>query len=410
MNFLTKNFFLFVCTLFLLTACNKENIDEVVPTEPPTFEPDTIIVNNLVNALQANSTEGLDLDCVTIEFPFELVTESDNNITINSSTDFENALNENAPNRVVSFMFPLSVINDGNAFQVSNNEVLGVAFGSCLPSSGWDVASDNGDIVPAYLFENSSCNEMVYPTELEDANGNFYTANNEEELINLMATTESLFFSLPMDVIDQDGSAMSANVTDDFYNAMYACEEIAPLALINGIQSNELDSCFTLDFPFDVLLTDSSIVTVNDENELIDLEMAGTIEVIVFPFNVTKYDGTTVTINEPQDLAPLIVECEIGITTEPSDPCNTPAHALLFFNQGQGPTSCGFLIDLPMQVEAEGTVYDIDNQQDYFDVYNMYWNQLDKIDVIYPITVTLTDGTILTFDKDQDVCDFIGQC
>ncbi|MEO0875724.1 MAG: hypothetical protein AAFY48_14095 [Bacteroidota bacterium] len=65
-------------------------------------------------------------------------------------------------------------------------------------------------------------------------------------------------------------------------------------------------------------------------------------------------------------------------------------------------------MDYPNQITAGGIVYDINDIDEYFVVYNQYaW---DEIDIVYPISVTETDGTVVTFNSDQEICDYINEC
>ena len=71
-NLLSRLSFLLLSLTLVLVACNKKNIDEVIP-EDPDYTPPTVEVNNLVTALQANPAGGQSLGCVTIIYPFKLV-------------------------------------------------------------------------------------------------------------------------------------------------------------------------------------------------------------------------------------------------------------------------------------------------------------------------------------------------
>ena len=68
MKFLNKAWLLLLCAGLFFTACEKENIDEIVVTEEPNYEPGTVDVNNLISALQVSEEESLELDCITIGF------------------------------------------------------------------------------------------------------------------------------------------------------------------------------------------------------------------------------------------------------------------------------------------------------------------------------------------------------
>ena len=62
-------------------------------------------------------------------------------------------------------------------------------------------------------------------------------------------------------------------------------------------------------------------------------------------------------------------------------------------------------------MQAEGVTYDLNSMNDYYSVYSLYSNQINAIDIIYPISVTLVDdGSTVGFANDEAVCTFISGC
>lgn len=410
MNFLIKKFAFFLLAVLFLTACNKENVDEIIPGDPG-YQPDTVVVNSLMLALQINTSGSLELGCISINFPFSLLTESGDTVVINSNADFEAASDEQASDPVVNFVFPLTITNiDGTTGQVNDNQELGVAFASCIPTVGWDSAAVSGEILPVCLFDEYLCFDITYPANLEDENGNTYVAADEDELINYLATIEHLYFTLPMTVLKDDGTSLVINSIEEFFNAAIECEGITPPVVGNGIQINGF-GCYDLLYPFNVVTENGDVVAINDANEYANLILSGVNAELQYPFSLVNQDSVTVVVNSFDDFIPTLNECGgFVIIIDSTDVCDVPAHILLFFNEGQGPTSCGYLIDFPMQVEAEGTVYDLDDMTEYYNVYGQYSNQIDQIHIVYPVSVTLNDGSTLIFNNDNDVCQFIDGC
>ena len=58
-------------TVFLVASCSKDNVEEV-QNEEQTVE--TEVVNGMLDKVSGRSGEGLDLDCIVIDMPFQLVT------------------------------------------------------------------------------------------------------------------------------------------------------------------------------------------------------------------------------------------------------------------------------------------------------------------------------------------------
>ena len=147
----------FLLLALVLVACNKKNIDEVIP-EDPDYTPPTVEVNNLVTALQANPAGGQSLGCVTIIYPFKLVKDSGSELIISSDDDFEQALSPvNDLDPVIDFVFPLAIYNrQGEWIEVENNTDLGLDFAACAPETGWNLSATEGDLIPAFLVKSTA--------------------------------------------------------------------------------------------------------------------------------------------------------------------------------------------------------------------------------------------------------------
>lgn len=395
--------------VLLLVACNKENIDDIIVDEPE-YEVEEIEVNNLVSALVINPTDGINLGCLTIQFPFELLLESGNTATINTQEDFDTALDQDAPDPVIDFVFPLNIIDeDGNVSQINNNDELGVAFASCIPDEGWDESVSDNNILPAFLFE-ALCFDLVFPVNLEDEAGNAYVANNEAEFINFSATIDPLYITLPATVMNDNGDETTVNDVVFFFDLVYLCEGIFPPVSGSGIVIQGF-GCNELVFPFNVTISDGSTVSIDDADEYANLIFSGATLELQYPFSLSNPDGEIIVINEVDDLIVALGDCGIDIEIVATDACATPAHALLFFNQQQGFIGCGYTVNFPAKVMAEGVTYTLNNMDDYLEVYNMYAFQLDAIEMIYPVSATMVEtNSPFEFNSDEQICTFINGC
>ena len=411
MNFLSKISLIFLCIGLFLTSCNKENTDEILVTENPNYQPPTVEVNNLVNAMQTNNGGGMDLGCITVNYPFELLLESNTSVSINSEAEFQTANNAQATDPVVDFVFPLSITDsNGNTSQMNDNATLGANFASCVPTNGWQTSMVTNETIPAFLF-NNLCFDIVYPVNLEDGNGNTYTANNEAEFIDLCATVNELYFSLPLDVIDNDGNQITIEDTDTFITLLFECDGISPPAAGNGILIQGF-GCNDIVFPFTILTENGETLTLNDENEYANLILSGESFELVYPFSLINIDGETIVINNIDDLIAAINECGFGtIIIYPADPCDTPAHIQLFFNAHNVFTvyDCPFDINYPIDLEVDGATNVITTLNEYFVASGAPNNINPTTQLIYPITVT-QDGMIITLNNDEEVCAFIDGC
>lgn len=409
MRLLSKLSFLFVFTALIFASCDRENFDNTTVPDPG-YEPEVVVVNNLITALQTNTEEGLELGCFSIDFSFELVLEDGSTIEVFTVEEFEALASPDSELQVVDFVFPLNItLEDGESTQVDNNMELGMLFASCIPEDGWEetTGSSGGIVIPAFLFQDL-CFDLVYPVALEDADGNSYVAASEVVLIDLIVTVPSLAFTLPLTVTNEDGEEVVIESVAGFYNLYYDCDGVIPPGTEGGIEIDlsELDSAncdfeeLSLQYPYTVVTDDGETITVVDENQEAALILSGVHYTIQYPFTLVDADGQEITINDDFEFIEYILPCLI--TVEPVDVCDTPAHILLYFNQ-----SCG-VVNYPNQLTAGGITYEINSMEDYFVVYNQYnW---DEIEIIYPISVTISDGTVLTFNSDAEVCAHIEGC
>lgn len=406
MRLLSKLSFLFLFAALLFASCDRENFDDTI-TPDPGYTPETVVVNNLITALQTTTNDGLELGCFSIDYPFELLLEDGTTVEINTLEEFETAAAQESPFQVVDFVFPLTVTTEEEeSTQVNSNEELGMMFASCIPDDGWDETTEDEGILPAFIFT-EFCYDLVYPVELEDQDDNSYTANNDQEFIDLLATVPNLYFTLPLTVTTEDGAEVLIESVAGFYELYYDCDGNIPPGTEGGIiiDPSEFDGdCdfenLSIQFPYNVMTEDGELITVEDENQEAALILSGVHYTIEYPFNLLNVDGEVITINNEMEFVEQILPCLI--TIEEPDICDTPAHILLYFNQ-----TCG-VITYPNQLTADGIVYDINSIDDYFVVYNMYaW---DEISIVYPISVTTPDGTVLTFNTDEEVCAFIDEC
>ncbi len=402
-----KIFFKFLTCLLLtgmlFVSCDEQNIDQIV-TEDPDFQPDEVVANNLLNAMLFNNTSSaMDLGCVAISFPFDMTTASGATVTVNSEEDFLTAISDTA-DPVVDFVYPVTGTDaDGVSTQYSNSTDLGVAFGSCIPDSGWDDAEVGGsNILPAFLF-NELCLDLVYPVNLEDLAGGTYVANDDAELINLLATVDALFFSLPLSVVDEGGNVVTITDEEGFYTLAYNCSDVTPPSgedlSVTGF------GCFSFVYPYSVLDAQGNVITINDDNEYANLILSGDVIILQYPLSLEDEDGNVTVVNDDQDLIDALNTCGgFFIYYGPIDElCDAPAHELLMEAQGG---LCGDVV-YPFQLTAGGTTIDVNDINDYNAAVASY--PTDVIELVYPIELTY-EGDTGTLNNDIEVCILVQAC
>lgn len=418
MKHFSKLSFLLLLTGLLFVSCDRDNLDETIVPDPG-FEPEVVVVNNLINALTTTTNEGYELGCLSIDYPFELLLEDGGTIEVFTDEELEIALDQETPFQVVDFIYPLTVTTeDGESIQVNSNEELAMLFASCIPEDGWDdTTTVSGNmVIPAFLFE-ELCFDLVYPVNLQDADDNEYVAVTEAALIDLIITTPSLAFTLPLTVTDENGEEVIIESVAEFYSLYYDCDGNTAPGTEGGIliDFSELDGdCefedLSIQFPYDILTEDGESITLENENQEAALILSGVHYTIVYPFNLVDADGTVVTINDELQFIELILPCFIEIGVE--GPCDGDAHVGLFFNAHNIFTvyDCPFEINYPVDVIIDGTPTTLNNVNDYFNETGAP-SSFGDVDLVYPITVTVeADGSTVELNSDQDVCDFLLSC
>jgi len=402
---------LFVAALFF-TACQKDEMDEIIVDEPD-YTPDVVEGNNLLLAMRSNSSQGLDLGCLTILYPFDLELASGSTVTINTESDFTAAMDTSAVDPAVDFVYPLDILDSGgNNAQVNSIDELGQSFVSCIPNSGWTYGSTS-DLVPAFSFTDL-CFDLVYPVALEDLDGNTYTADDEADLIDLIATVDDLFFTLPITVTDAEGDELTIESYDGFSNLVESCDGVGvnpPVVVDGGIEVVGF-GCWELQYPFTLQLSDGTTVDINDEDEYITTILNADDEFqVIYPFTLKSLlNDDEIDVTSDDDFIAALVACGIDIVIDTTTLCETPGNVLLFINRGGAAQSpCRFNVNYPVDVVAGGTTFTLNDDIDYWDVYNNF--SLNDIEVVYPVTVTVNaSGEILEFASDDELCAYIENC
>ncbi|MFT4664596.1 MAG: hypothetical protein ACI8YQ_000830 [Polaribacter sp.] len=185
------------------------------------------------------------------------------------------------------------------------------------------------------------------------------------------------------------------------------------LALVsNGDEESAIDSlieCFVMNFPVNVNIPDQGEVAVNSEEELWDViveyfeneDEPDAYPTIVFPISVTLADGATQDVADDDALCGLYHDC-YGDIDEPGDwddeepgdwdidPCFTFAYPISL-SDGNGNT-----VTVNSEEDWE-TVFENGGDYDYFEIQ-------------FPINVVLTDGTVQEVADEDALEDLFEDC
>ncbi|MEM9920133.1 MAG: hypothetical protein AAF990_18700 [Bacteroidota bacterium] len=373
---------LLMAALFTFTSCEKESMDDQkVVTSPIT--PKETTTSKLVSNLRTTQTEeGLLLGCITIAYPFELALENGSSISINTEEDFTNIVLDTTFCCIIDFVYPLQIeLEDGTTATANDGEELGELFAACIPDTGWTTED-----FPAFLINlDNSCYILDYPINLRHPDGTIFTANDEAEFIDLLATHELLFFEFPITLIDSENdTTFIANNVDDIFELFATCETISHPCDSVIFGSGSL-ACYTIVFPVDLILLDSTVVTAADENEFNNLLFNGNVAGFAYPLSLIDEDGSVLVANDDNELFLLFNQCD-GIVVGGDDPA--VQLLFLFSNHPNSPNGC-YEINYPI------TVADIDGNSIVLNDAAAYEEALETIFLVsveYPVSITLNDG------------------
>lgn len=407
MKFFKILFFFSLILGITLSSCTKDPIDdtEIIYENPVDTEETT--TNNLLTNIRSSGNGGMELDCITILYTFELVLEDDTQVSIASEEDFWNLFTDSL-NVPVDFVYPLEVLNaDDEEIVVDDLLELGELFATCVPDTGW-VAGD--DMVPAFVLD-EDCFQMVFPVDLQNLDGDIIMAENMEEFIDLLSTNEVLFYSWPLDLVDEEGVVYTVESAIGFYELIYSCDfytnpsdstwygEDSTYYGIQGI------ACYQFVFPFSVVNENDEIVQLEDADALMAFIFNGHFFVdFVYPLDLMDPQGNIVTASDAQNLQELVDQCWGGPDNNGTD------FAVILWSStpgGAGADAC-YTVDYPITANLiDSSTVQINSDDELFQV--IAGGDLYNISV--PLTVSLLeDGSVIEINDGFDLFDLIEDC
>ena len=389
MKILKSLFLLTFLAMITFSSCTKENKGETTETDPEVEVTETTS-NALVGEVTGRSEgEGLDLGCFAIETPFQLSVNGEN-VTIESEEDLEAVIIdlEEDPEINIDFVYPLNITyTDGEAGIVNNGEELGEAFASCIPDAGW---GENN--FPAFLInDQNSCYQLVYPVNLNDFDGNTYSAESEDDFITLVSENQTLSFTFPINLINEEGEEVSADNTDNLFGLLADCNtgvyqgDSTDIGSDFGIGSI---ACFEVVFPATALVIDiNGNVTeqdVADENALSSLFLEGNFIGFGFPLTLVDDEGVQITVNNEEELNAALQLCGFDIEGPEGDEI-----ALIFFIINENPDFDCYQINYPVTLDNDVEVNNVESALEQLSM---------GAGIAFPITVTQDGETVTIAD------------
>jgi hypothetical protein len=388
MKFLKTALFAGLLALIGFSSCTKEEIF-LQDTDLQTIDPTETTTNGLMALTQPNG-DGLDLGCISIDYPFSMVTLSGVEVAIEDEEAFLDAI-EDMDDPLLDFVYPLNVTGeDGEMSTVNDADELADLFVDCVPGNGWGDEYPDW-FIPAWNINlEDYCVQLAYPTTILDIDSTAIPIADDEELISYLADGNLYSFAFPLDLEDEDGVLVTIEIPYDLFDFLVDC---TPNSGTGGFGLGSF-GCYGLAYPLTLELVDGGTLEVNNIDEFSNAILNGEVVGFAFPVTLIPEVGTELVVNSQQELDDALLACnDIGGG----------------FNLGE--VICYDHV-YPIQVENldTGEIITINNAQEYEDFY-MDPNNTSPWSYVFPLTlVNVETGEEVTVEDEEGFISAIEDC
>jgi len=261
--------------------------------------------SDLINSCQTISPNGpvpTMAYCFDFIYPITLVYNDGTTLVVNNDQEFDDAyINGTQSHYIDHISFPIDVLDQNGQTETINDAVAFQALiDSCYGSTVYLAL-----LPPSDFF--GGCFELNYPVTLVYNDNTTLTVNNNQEYDDTLtnSTTQHYIVDFEYDIsVTQNGNTVVVHDINGFFDLYINC---VPTPDYTDLL------CFTFNYPIDVIMSDGTTVTVNNDTEM-NAIMAATPNTppyfvdFVYPFTVEK-DGVTITINNQTEFNDLINSC-----------------------------------------------------------------------------------------------------
>ncbi len=373
---------------FMLVSCSDQNDTAVIPDQTESNSRSLKQVLQFASQSDSDAPAYIDedfadeciesYDCFDYVFPIMVTNSTGEVVELANLEELyqfydEQPGNDNDLEEAEPFVFPITIrMTDGSERVIANSEELDAAYDDCI---GFD-----GDV----------CFDYDFPITLSDGNGNTITVTNETEIQNFyegLSEDADPEFVFPITIIlVSDGSTVTINNDNEFDEVYGECFGM------DDFDDFEDFDCFELQFPIQATTSAGGEVTLASEDELEEyFENLEDNEVpnITFPITIVYTDGSTKKINSWEEAEMAFDDCFIG--EEDSLVC--------------------FDFTYPMQLMQNGGQDNVTvANDDELDAFLDELGEADDFDIIYPITVLLSDGSTQVVNNDEELFGLAESC
>jgi hypothetical protein len=252
--------------------------------------------------------------CFNLSYPLDVIDLEDNVTTVNDEEEFIAAI----ANDLVFFVFPFDLINeDGDLVTVENYEDLLNALFSCndyyVDTTQWDSG-----------FEYIGCYQLTFPFDLELYDGTVVTVTDHMQYCDLLLQGNVAGFAFPLSLIDENGDVIIVNSQEELDELLEECGDWpngitgdAGLLLFGSMITDSVNMipCYSIVYPIDLTEIDEDgnpvgTVTVADEAAYMDLINSGLPYNVNYPVTIIWTEGNEeIEIIDTAMLAELLSTC-----------------------------------------------------------------------------------------------------
>lgn len=311
-------------TAVLFTACDQENLDTLVPSDPQ-YQPEVVDVNPLMYSLQANSSDELIISCLTIPLPIDLLQQSGSIITVSTQEELDDALM--LPDSIADFVYPFGAVVGMDVIVIESIEDLGQAIIECS-TVPFDCVQD----VDAHvlLFYNAlnifTLNRYVYdinyPVSLI-VEGTQVVINNDDEYLPAIGGNPSQFLEVeliyPITITQFGRDIVLNNDSDvcDFNSTLDEACENKPAHIqffFNGGPGTPINCAYFINYPLEIMLNGTTIEVATREDYLNELNASPDAYdniTLVYPVTATTFiDGEQLNFEVEADICQYLGNCQ----------------------------------------------------------------------------------------------------
>ena len=244
-----------------------------------------------------------------------------------------------------------------------------------------------------------NCLTISYPFSMIDSDGIEHLINNSEEFEALLSNStevEILDFVYPLTVMDESGEEITVADSEELA-ALYALclpdggwdEEVFPAYLID-----EINSCFSLQFPLDLEDIDGNQITANSREEFNSL--VSEMELFfVFPFTLEDESGNEVSVTGVDFLFETLLACN-----------EVEQDSVWDWELGFEYIGC-YMVNFPISIViADGSTVEVNTHEELCDL--LLSGEVSGYG--YPMTLTSESGEEVIVNSDEELQIALEEC